>query len=256
MNVLLLGGIHEAVRLARELHADNVPVVYSIAGLLRQPKLPCRVVSGGFSRIEGLEVFLDAEDIGMIVDVTHPYASRMSAQAVESARSAGIPCWRYLRSPWRSRQGDQWHEFSAWENLPPALVNHDAVLFTAGRLQQTFVASLFGLTRERGQRQWVRSATRPTFRLPSSMTWIEAVGPYTLEGERDLMRKFAIDAVISKNSGGVHASAKLEVARERGIPVYLLRRPMLPEAGREFTDVGACRDAVREFYCAKNGDAD
>ena len=105
------------------------------------------------------------------------------------------------------------------------------------------------------QKQWVRSATRPGFKLPTSMTWIEAIGPYTVEGERELMKKHRIDAVISKNSGGEHAVAKLQVARERQIPVYMLQRPSLPEADREFDDIDACRDAILEFYETDTPDA-
>lgn len=255
MNLLLLGGIHEAVRLARELHAAAVPVVYSIAGLVRRPQLSCRVVSGGFSGSGGLGAFLEAEDIGMIVDATHPYASRMSAQAFESARGAGIPCWRYQRPPWHPHEGDLWHGFSVWEELCPALQDHARVLFTAGRLQQSFVNSLYRLTREREQRQWLRSATRPDFQLPPSMTWLQALGPFTLEGERELMHERGIDALVSKNSGGAHASAKLEAARERDIPVYILERPVLPGVDREFSDVETCLGAVRKFYGVEAGDA-
>ena len=50
MRLLLLGGTHEAKSLARDLHQRGLPLVYSIAGLVRQPDLPCEVISGGFSR--------------------------------------------------------------------------------------------------------------------------------------------------------------------------------------------------------------
>jgi precorrin-6A/cobalt-precorrin-6A reductase len=42
------------------------------------------------------------------------------------------------------------------------------------------------------------------------------------------------DVLISKNSGGDSTEPKLQVARERGLPVLLLRRPMLPAVTREF----------------------
>jgi len=40
--------------------------------------------------------------------------------------------------------------------------------------------------------------------------------------------------LVSKNSGGDSTEPKLQVARERGLPVLLLRRPVLPAVSREF----------------------
>ncbi|MDF2643101.1 MAG: putative precorrin-6x reductase, partial [Pseudomonas sp.] len=42
------------------------------------------------------------------------------------------------------------------------------------------------------------------------------------------------DVLISKNSGSGATEPKLEVARERGIPVLVLKRPELPEVDRVF----------------------
>ncbi|RZI87820.1 MAG: cobalt-precorrin-6A reductase, partial [Pseudomonas sp.] len=46
-----------------------------------------------------------------------------------------------------------------------------------------------------------------------------------------------IDVLVSKNSGSVATEPKLEVARELGIPVLVLKRPLLPTVDREFAQV-------------------
>ena len=51
--------------------------------------------------------------------------------------------------------------------------------------------------------------------------------------------------VVSKNSGGNATEAKLEVARERGLPVIMVRRPVLPEVEREFESVADLLGALR-----------
>ncbi len=56
-----------------------------------------------------------------------------------------------------------------------------------------------------------------------------------------------IDVVISKNSGGSATDAKLEVARERGLPVIMLRRPDLPSVEREFTRPTDLVDVLRRL---------
>ncbi|MNF07906.1 cobalt-precorrin-6x reductase [compost metagenome] len=43
--------------------------------------------------------------------------------------------------------------------------------------------------------------------------------------------------LISKNSGSGATEPKLEVARERGVPVLVLKRPELPVVDREFFTV-------------------
>lgn len=44
--------------------------------------------------------------------------------------------------------------------------------------------------------------------------------------------------LISKNSGSQATEHRLQVARERGIPVLELKRPVLPGVGREFASAG------------------
>ena len=57
----------------------------------------------------------------------------------------------------------------------------------------------------------------------------------------------AIDVLISKNSGGEATEAKLEVARELKVPVVILKRPLLPDADREFTCVPSLLAALQQF---------
>lgn len=246
MTVLVLGGTAEAVALAKTLYGRGVALVYSVAGLVRQPELPCPVISGGFSRHGGLVAYLNARGITLVLDATHPYAAQMSANAAHASRAVGIACWRYLRRPWAAGSGDDWRDFEDWAQLVDALRDHRAVFFTVGQVPRSFVDSLVQQTRGSSQRQWLRSALRPDFELAPSMTWIQAIGPFELEQERALMNSYGIDALVSKNSGGAHTAAKLAVARERRIPVYMLRRPTLSPVDCEFHDLEACCARVIE----------
>ena len=66
-------------------------------------------------------------------------------------------------------------------------------------------------------------------------------GPFTLEGDRDLLQAHGITHVVSKNSGGAGAQAKLMAARERGLPVILIDRPFIPARPKVSTVDGVCR---------------
>ena len=242
MKLLLLGGTADARQLAQGLQQRGVEVIYSIAGLVRQPQIECRVLSGGFSAQGGLQAFVLREAIDAIVDATHPYAQSMSATALTVARTEGIPLWRYQRPPWQPQADDDWREFDDYSELPSLLRDRRSVFFSAGQLAQPFVEQLQASCAE--QRQVLRTAIRPTIDLPGSMIWIEDIGPFDIDAERSLFERYRVDALVSKNSGGAATVAKLSVARERAVPVFLLRRPLLPPADEEFSEPRQCLDFV------------
>jgi precorrin-6A/cobalt-precorrin-6A reductase len=68
---------------------------------------------------------------------------------------------------------------------------------------------------------------------------VGARGPFTLEGERELFTRLGTDVLVSKNSGSQATEPKLQVARERGVPVLILARPELPGVDRECDNVEA-----------------
>jgi len=63
--------------------------------------------------------------------------------------------------------------------------------------------------------------------LPQHTT-IVSRGPFDLAGDIALMREHRVDIVVSKNAGGTGAQAKLQAARELGLPVLMVARPLLP----------------------------
>ena len=64
-------------------------------------------------------------------------------------------------------------------------------------------------------------------------------GPFTLEGELEMMRTRGITGIVARNSGGDGARAKIDAARMLGVPVIMISRPELPERQRveRVTDV-------------------
>ena len=84
MRVLLLGGTAEASKLASLLAGQSgISAILSFAGRTKEPrapKIPYRI--GGFGGVEGLEAYLEAERIDVLVDATHPFADQMSRHAV------------------------------------------------------------------------------------------------------------------------------------------------------------------------------
>lgn len=234
--VLLLGGTGDAVRIARQLGHEHV---YSLAGLGKVPDdLPCAVRVGGFGGSEGMARYIADERIDLVIDATHPYAARISANAVKASGAARVPCWALRREAWLPQAGDDWRMVGDWAELTAALASFKRPLFTLGREPLAHLDEIPPL-----QFWTIRCLeaheTHPRARI------LAARGPFTLEGERVLFGAEAFDVIVSKNSGGSATEAKLEVARERGLPVVMLRRPELPAVDREFASVADLLEALR-----------
>jgi precorrin-6A/cobalt-precorrin-6A reductase len=237
MRILLLGGIGEAMKLARML-APIHAVTYSVAGKGRMPDLPCSVRSGGFGGTEGLAAFLKEQGIELLIDATHPYAAQISRNAAQAARMTDIPLWAYRRPAWRPEPGDEWRPVAKWSEIMQALRAFERPFFTIGLEPLRHVAEI-----PPAQHWLVRCLSAESPASPS-LTLLCATGPFAVEQERALLRQYGIDVLVAKNSGGKAVAAKLAAARQRQIPVVMLDRPQSPGADREATDVGHLAEAL------------
>jgi len=228
--ILLLGGTTEALRLARRLGPETV---YSLAGLGRVPDdLPCRVRVGGFGGAEGMAAFIAAEGIELLLDLTHPYAAQISRNAARSAEITGVPCWALRRPGWQPGPGDDWREVDGWDELTRALAPFERPFFTSGREPLAHLQEI-----PEHQHWTVRCLQAEPAPLRAEV--IGARGPFALDEERALFARIRCDVLVSKNSGSASTEPKLQVARELGLPVLLLRRPVLPTVAQEFGEFEA-----------------
>lgn len=233
--ILLLGGVSEALAIARTLGPEHI---YSLAGIGRVPDdLACQVRVGGYGGAEGLARFIREQGIELLLDATHPYAARISQNAATAARLSGIPCWALRRPAWQAQAGDDWREVRDWAGLVQALKPFKRPLFTLGR------EPLQHLQEIPDEQFWTLRAL-DSYPGNERCEVIGARGPFLIDSERELFERRRIDVLISKNSGSSATEPKLEVARERGVPVLILQRPPLPAVDREFHDVDALLQAL------------
>ena len=173
-----------------------------------------------------MAAFLVRERIGAVVDATHPFASRMSDNAIAACRATDTPLVVFTRPPWTREAGDRWIEVATIEEVVDALGQKPRTAFlTQGRLQ------LAAFARAPQHRYVVRAIDRPAEidALPGYKL-ILARGPFSLADEAALMRNEGVDALVTKNSGGRATYAKIEAARALGIEVVIVDRPPPPEA--------------------------
>jgi precorrin-6A/cobalt-precorrin-6A reductase len=224
MTIVILGGTAEARQLASILVADGVDVVSSLAGRVRRPNLPPgRVRIGGFGGVDGLAEYLQLQPAAALVDATHPFAATISENAVQAASRTGTPLIRLERPGWTDHP-----RASSWiwvRDAAAARAVADSArrpFLTTGRQSLTE----FGPWADRDV--LVRLVDPPTKLLPERWTVIMSRGPYSYSDERQILSEYAIDVLLSKDSGGAHTVAKLDAAGDLGIPVVIIARPDHP----------------------------
>ncbi|MFD0308271.1 cobalt-precorrin-6A reductase [Streptomyces sp. NPDC127119] len=242
MHVLILGGTTEARQLAGLLHGTpGLELTSSLAGRVASPRLPPGEVRvGGFGGAEGMAAWLREHAVDALIDATHPFAGTISFNAASAAATAHVPLLALRRPGWTPVEGDDWHEAASLEEaarLLPGLGRR--VFLTTGRMGLATFAHLDDL--------WflVRSVDAPEPPCPARMEVLLDRGPFTLDGERDLLRHHRIDALVTKDSGGSATAPKLTAAREAGVPVVVVRRPPTPEGVQVATDPESAAHWVR-----------
>ncbi|MFF5898357.1 cobalt-precorrin-6A reductase [Streptomyces argenteolus] len=225
LHILVLGGTTEARRLAENLvDVDGLRVTSSLAGRVAQPRLPPGEVRvGGFGGAEGMAEWLRAHHVDAVIDATHPFAGTISFHAASAAAAVHVPLLALRRPGWVPVEGDRWHaveSLAAAARLLPELGRR--VFLTTGRMGLAAFAGLDSL--------WflMRSVDAPEAPCPPRMEVLLERGPFSLEGERELIRRHRVDVLVTKDSGGDATAPKLTAAREAGIPVVVVRRPPVP----------------------------
>ncbi|MEW2318367.1 cobalt-precorrin-6A reductase [Streptomyces bauhiniae] len=231
-HVLILGGTTEARRLATALALwPGLRVTTSLAGRVSRPgAVDGEVRVGGFGGVAGLADWLRTHRVTALVDATHPFAERITANAAEAARATGVPHAILRRPGWDL--DDDWHPVASLEEaarLVPRLGQR--VFLSTGRL------GLAAFTELTATQFVVRSVEPPEPPLPPHCELVLARGPFTLADELDLLRAHRIDVLVTKDSGGAATAPKLAAARSLRLPVIVVCRPELPSGVRALPDV-------------------
>ena len=243
MRLLLLAGTQEARQIVAALKSvTGLGLTVSVARPMRPPEafgVATRI--GGFGGDDGVRSYLKEEQVGAVLDATHPFAARVSMRSARICRELGVPYGQLLRPPWLPGPGDRWH-FAEDETAAGAFVPSGVCVFI-GTGQHRLDA--FGPMP--GRRVFVRQIDHAPLHHPpfEDGMWIVGHPPFDAEGEIKLFGELGIDWLVVRNAGGAASRPKLDAARELGIEVAMIRRPPRPEAVRFDTIAGAIAWARR-----------
>lgn len=232
--ILLLGGTSETARVAAALAEKGLDVLVSTSTDIELDvgEHPRIIRRSGVLDKESMSSLVESHGITVIVDATHPYATLAHAHAREAAEKRGLPYVRLER--------------------PEILRDHDSVIVADGHDQAAAIACSFGkpvlLTtgakniepyaracRDTGVDLAVRVLPHPESMQAALSAGIEEEkivaerGPFTVEENRSVIRKFGIGVLVTKDSGTAGGvPAKMEAARKEQCRIVVVRRPEEP----------------------------
>ncbi|MCI4665391.1 MAG: cobalt-precorrin-6A reductase [Neomegalonema sp.] len=217
--LLLLGGTREARQLATELSGrPQLDVIYSLVGATTPHAPPgARLRVGGFGGADGLAEFLRVEAVDVVVNATHPFAARISANAARAAKRAGVDAVRLLRPPWFPAPGDQWRTALDLDAAATVAPSGARVFLALGRRG----AAAFAARSDLWRIARVAEAGPPL----AGVDRLEIGPPGDLAQEIDLFQRLRVDLLVVRNSGGSAGYEKLAAARKLDVPVLMVARP-------------------------------
>ncbi len=242
--ILLFGGTSETAPLARMLARAGHQVLVSTATPMALDTGGHRHVRRRIGRMDAsaMNALIQAEHIEAVVDAAHPYAEQLHPTVAEACKTAGVRLLRYQRPslPVPAREEIQRaadHAAAATLACRPGA----RVLLTIGSKN---IGPYARAAKENQSRLFVRVLREPDSLEAcrkaglSLKQVIGARGPFSTEDNLDLLRRLAIDVLVTKESGASGGfKEKIEAALQGNRRVVIIERPA--EA-----DMAECRSFV------------
>ena len=253
--ILILGGTTEGRLAVKVADEAGSPYYYSTRGI--QQEIACRNgihLTGGMD-VEAMTSFCIHHQIRLLVDAAHPFAVVLHQTVHETAIRLNLPVVRVERSYPERATDIVWCEDY-----------EDAVR----QLEKDRIHSLLSLTgvqtigKLRGYWEkyacWFRILKRDeSLALARSQGFDEQrIVYYQAEDEESLLKRLTPQAILTKESGETGGfQQKIDAARMLGIPVYVVKRPSLPDSFMNVTGEYGLRKQIEKwvpgFYPLRSG---
>ncbi|QIB26434.1 cobalt-precorrin-6A reductase [Caloranaerobacter azorensis] len=231
--ILILSGTKDGREIAYILYKKNYPLIVTTATdygkYLIKKYGDLEVYSKKLNYEEMLEL-IDERNIKLVIDATHPYAEKVSKNINRACKYKGIPCFRFQRKEIRnlSEFQNKIQRAEDYEEAAKSLANREGnILLTIGSKTLDIFVKYINV-----QRLFAR--VLPTSDVlkrcedlgfkPSNI--IAMQGPFSKEMNIEIIKKYNIDIMVTKDSGKIGGTVeKLKAAEECGISVVVIERP-------------------------------
>ncbi|MGP1465573.1 MAG: cobalt-precorrin-5B (C(1))-methyltransferase CbiD [Prevotella koreensis] len=256
--ILVFGGTTEGRKAAIALEDAGKTFYYSTRGSEQEIDLVHGIRTTGGMDVDDITRFCDEKGIALLIDAAHPFAENLHRNIIEAARRKQLPVIRYERQyPPRS---DDMIWCDDYNDAVEKMERHGVERLLA----LTGVQTIGKLKPFWGQHlTWFRILNRASsveLALRSGFPK-EYLTFYDDEPTAATIETLHPDAIITKESGESGGfDEKVEAARKAGIPVFVVRRPVIDTAQVDFKKVNGphglrlkTQEILPDFYELKTG---
>ena len=199
---------------------------------------------------EGFIAYFHRHGIGVFVDASHPYAANVSENAMKACRRAGVAYIRYERqqTPLDYDRAYYVTDYQAAAEQAASL-GERIFLTTGSRNLEAFARAeaLQGkelICRILPEPEVVQLARDLGF-TPANIVAVQ--GPFSLELNKELYKKYDAQVVVTKNSGAAGgADTKFAAAMELGLPLVIIDRPPV-----QYDNIAYTFDDILDFIAVQ-----
>nr|WP_263327896.1 precorrin-6A reductase [Neobacillus sp. Marseille-Q6967] len=232
--ILVLAGTSDARALALEIKKAGFGLLATVVteNAVNEFKETGITVEVGRLTDKEMVRLIDTRGIQAVVDASHPFAEEASKNAMNAAKTAGVPYIRYERES-QTFQYEKMKVVESYEEAAEIAAGKKGVvmLTTGSKTLQVFTEKLLGKPDVRLIARMLPRVDNmeKCERLGLPQKNIVAIqGPFSKEFDQALYKQYGVTLMVTKESGKVGSvDEKMEAAKELGIEVIMIGRPKL-----------------------------
>lgn len=236
MNIMVMAGTSEARKIIEELSLkDNYVLATTISingGKLARHAGASEVMVGRFDSNILAEI-INKNEIEVLIDATHPFATEATKNAIKAAGAEKIGYIRYERPALDIPEDKLIHKVKSFDEAVSEIIKlgEGRILHLAGVMTLSYLTGRIYFQR-------IVARVLPTdFSINKCLeagippeNIVAMQGTYSVEFNKALMKEFNISVVVTKESGvsgGTHS--KLQAAQELGLDIVMVMRPEITQ---------------------------
>lgn len=227
--ILLLGGTTESVLCSELLDDMGVAYIVSVATTEGVSLYPAHVkqITGRMDAMDMMR-FIEEKSVNLVLDASHPFASKLTENAVTAAELSSVPLLRFERETWQPELSDTIIYVNGYKEAAlEARESGGKVLLTTGSNNIVDFTELVSPEKIVARVLDTSESVDKCLRAGIHSEQIIASRGVATESENEkLIKKFSIDMLITKESGvNGGMREKITAAGKAGIRSVIIRRP-------------------------------
>lgn len=246
MNVIIMAGTHDAVRIIEKISSFEDIKILATTTTEYGAELAISagahgVISRGLPSEKIVEI-INERNINVLVDATHPFAVEATKNAIKAVHKTGIKYLRFERPQIPLPESELVYKVQSFEDAASKAVEICKKSVNSKIMHLAGVSTLHYLTEHIKPERIVARVVPSIFSIKKCLETglpgeniIAMQGTFSKDFNRAMMNEYNVSAVITKESGETGGTPeKVEAALELGIPVVVVMRPEVAELKNEW----------------------